>query len=62
MKYKKEEFIHELEKVKYQLTFISSAIAYMDIENFQLNSDDMLGLSIIVDKIKEDIEESIEKF
>ena len=58
MEEKKEEVVKTLLQVEIELTFLSKMMNYVGMSNFELNSDDMLGASFLLDRIKEDIKES----
>ncbi len=60
MEDKKDEVIKILEKVEVELTFLTTVITYMGIDSIELNSDDILGVSSLLNRVKEDVKESVD--
>lgn len=59
MQNKNEEVIKILEKLEVELEFLENMMVCMAISDFELNSGDMLGVSSFIDRIKNDIKESM---
>ncbi len=60
MENKKEEVIKILEKIETELTFMVTVTTYIGIDSIEPNSEDMLGFSSLLNRIKEDINKSMD--
>ena len=60
MQEKNEEAIKILEKLEVELAFLRNMMICVGITDFELNSDNMLGLSSFISRIEKDVQKSMD--